>query len=243
METHRLVLKDMPVVKAREIFHDQINQGSYRAGGLFDASEKAAFKAVTQDAPGFPDAAHSFFQQRDRCARRRPEDVVQDLIGADALIRPEVGACDGDAFIQRTLYARYQAGVTRAPFAGEFDSEDLIQPVPVGPEAKVEQIHEEDEVDGGLILDFRMQVVLGPCVGAVLLFLHLTPYCGGCSFGALHIQGYVRGIVVDELGVGEHMEFGRRRVSVAIPPQRFGQQRQQLEVGGFVIRHLGGSIS
>jgi len=76
------------------------------------------------------------------------------------------------------------------------------------PEAKIQEIHDKDEVESGLVLCFRMQIMFGPSLGAVTALLHLLPDQLGSSSSATGINVHVNAIVIDEFGVSQHFRIG-----------------------------------
>lgn len=114
-------------------------------------------------------------------------------------------------FVQRPLQSRNQTPITRPPLPAILNRETLRFIRLFRPEAKIQQVHRQDEVDSALILGLGMQLVLRPGLGGILLLLHQPPDRLGGFLGASRVESDVNGVVEDVTRVLQDFGVGRRR--------------------------------
>lgn len=131
--------------------------------------------------------------------------MVKEIVGARGVVDPKGRCGDGDGLFKSAV-----DGGDETPVSGEglpvvLDGEALRRVRVFGPEAEIQEIHEENEIDGFLIFFLGMQRVLRPRLETVLLLLHEGPYGGSGSLGPVWVQSDVDGVVVHILSVLEDL--------------------------------------
>lgn len=106
-----------------------------------------------------------------------------------------------------SLQTSYQTPVASPFLTTVFDGISLCFRL-FTPEAEVQQVHDKNKVESGLILCFRMQIMFRPSFSTVATLLHLIPdqLSGGSSTTSIDI--HIDTIVIDKLGMAKNFCIG-----------------------------------
>lgn len=140
-------------------------------------------------------------------------------------------------FINRPLQASDQTPIAR-PSLPPILHRIPLNPSPLRPERKVEQIHGKDEIQGPLpISRFGVEVMSGPGLRGILFVLH-EGVDGGCGeFGAGRVDGDVDGVVVDVLGGEKDARSRGQRCGRTVHAGGLSEEGERRWIWLFIVGH------